>query len=156
MLAASRSAPRRAGATSTSAASATAAEAAARRKRGILWQATFEPGDLSEWLSDGNGGIYMDTLATARRREPGRRAHRGSTSGIATFAPVTVTSFSYLYREQPSPPEAYYGAWFFIPAATQVRILAEPAPLRLPPHRRRGGDHAALRLQRLPGPPTAP
>jgi hypothetical protein len=86
---------------------------------GILWQATFEPGDLSEWLSDGNGGIYMDALATAPAASRDV-AHRGTTSGIATFAPVTVTSFSYLYREQPSPPDAYYGAWFFIPTTTQV------------------------------------
>ena len=43
----------------------------------ILWQATFETGDLSEWLSDGNGGIYMDTLAGAPA--PSRdTAHRGS------------------------------------------------------------------------------
>ena len=48
-------------------------------------------------------------------------AHRGAYSGIATFAPMMVTSFSYLFREQPSPPEAYYGAWFFIPASLQVR-----------------------------------
>src|SRR5262245_9395108 len=86
---------------------------------GILWQATFETGDLSEWLSDGNGGVYMDNLAGA----PGPTqdaAHRGGYGGIATFAPITVTSFSYLFREQPSPPEAYYGAWLFIPASLQV------------------------------------
>lgn len=89
---------------------------------GILWQGTFEPGDLSEWLSDGNGGIYMDNLATAPAATQDM-AHRGSYAGIATFAPLTVTSFSYLYREQPSPPEAYYGAWFFIPASLQVGIF---------------------------------
>jgi len=86
---------------------------------GILWQATFEPGDLSEWLSDGHGGIYMDSLAGVPAPTQDQ-AHRGSFSGIATFSPVTVTSFSYLFREQPSPPEAYYGAWFFIPASLQV------------------------------------
>jgi hypothetical protein len=87
---------------------------------GILWQATFETGDLSEWLADGNGGIYMDSLADAPAPTQ-QAAHRGSYGGIASFAPVTVTSFSYLYREQPSPPEAYYGAWFFIPASLEVR-----------------------------------
>ena len=87
---------------------------------GILWQATFEPGDLSEWLGDGNGGIYMDNLAGAPA--PSQEvAHRGAFSGIATFSPTVVTSFSYLFREQPSPPAAYYGAWFFIPAALEVR-----------------------------------
>ena len=86
---------------------------------GILWQATFEPGDLSEWLGDGHGGIYMDALAGAPAPSQDT-AHRGSFSGIATFSPTVVTSFSYLFREQPSPPEAYYGAWFYIPAALQV------------------------------------
>lgn len=87
---------------------------------GILWQATFEPADLSEWLSDGAGGIYKDNLATAPAPSQDV-AHRGRYSGIATMAPVTVTSFSYLFREQPSPPEAYYGAWFFIPASVEIR-----------------------------------
>ena len=70
---------------------------------GILWQATFETGDLSEWLADGNGGIYMDNFADPPAATQDQ-AHRGTYSGVATFAPMTVTSFSYLYREQPSPP----------------------------------------------------
>jgi len=86
---------------------------------GILWQATFEPGDLSEWLADGNGGIYMDSTATAPAATQAA-AHRGAWAGIATFASVSPISFSYLYREQPSPPEAYYGAWFFIPTSLRV------------------------------------
>ncbi|HXU07071.1 MAG TPA: hypothetical protein VN903_39230 [Polyangia bacterium] len=86
---------------------------------GILWQATFEPGDLSEWIGDGNGGIYMDARATA----PAASAdvsHRGRFSGVAGFAPMGLTSWSYLYRDQPSPSDAYYGAWFYIPATVQI------------------------------------
>ena len=86
---------------------------------GILWRATFEPGDLSEWINDGNGGVYMD----ARGTMPAASAdvsHLGRHSGIATFAPMGLTSWSYLYREQPSPSEAYYGAWFFIPTTVQI------------------------------------
>ena len=86
---------------------------------GILWQALFETGDLSEWTGDGNGGIYMDPRATAPAASA-NNSHRGFYSGAATFAPMGVTSWSYLYRDQPSPPEAYYGAWFFIPASTQI------------------------------------
>jgi hypothetical protein len=86
---------------------------------GILWQATFEPGDLSEWLGDGNGGIYMDGRSAAPTVSQDV-AHRGRYSGVATFAPTSMTNWAYLYRNQPSPPEAYYGAWFFIPAAVQV------------------------------------
>jgi hypothetical protein len=86
---------------------------------GILWQATFEPGDLSEWTGDGNGGIYMDPHATA----PAASAdvsHRGRFSGIASFVPASPAAWSYLYRNQPSPPDAYYGAWFFIPGSLQI------------------------------------
>jgi hypothetical protein len=86
---------------------------------GILWQATFEPGDLSEWLADGNGGIYMDARATAPAASA-VASHRGRFSGSATFAPMGLTSWSYLYRDQPSLPEAYYGAWFYIPATVQI------------------------------------
>src|SRR5262245_3311024 len=86
---------------------------------GILWPANFEPGDLSEWAGDGNGGVYMDARATAPAASPDV-AHRGRYSGIATFAPMGLTSWSYLYRDQPSPPEAYYGAWFLIPTSVQI------------------------------------
>ena len=86
---------------------------------GILWQALFETGDLSEWVGDGNGGIYMDARATAPAASA-NNSHRGRFSGVATFVPMGLTSWSYLYRDQPSPPEAYYGAWFFIPASTQI------------------------------------
>ena len=86
---------------------------------GILWQALFENGDLSEWTGDGNGGIYMDARATAPAASA-QNSHRGRFSGIATFAPMGLTSWSYLYRDQPSLPEAYYGAWFFIPTTLQI------------------------------------
>ena len=51
--------------------------AGGRGARGILWQATFETGDLSEWLADGNGGIYMDNLAGAPAPSQDQ-AHRGA------------------------------------------------------------------------------
>jgi hypothetical protein len=85
----------------------------------ILWQATFEPGDLSEWTGDGSGGIYMDSHSTAPAASAAV-AHRGRFSGIATFAPTSPAAWSYLYRDQPSLPDAYYGAWFFIPATLQI------------------------------------
>jgi hypothetical protein len=86
---------------------------------GILWRALFENGDLSEWTGDGIAGVYLDTRATAPTATADA-SHRGRFSGIATFAPAGLTSWSYLYRDQPSLPEAYYGAWFFVPAALQI------------------------------------
>jgi hypothetical protein len=87
---------------------------------GILWQATFEPGDLSEWLADGHGGVYTDGQAPAPVATQ-EQVHRGQYAGLAVFSPNSVTAFSYFYREQPIPVEAYYGAWFRIPAPLQVR-----------------------------------
>jgi len=88
---------------------------------GILWQATFEPGDLSEWLADGHGGVYTDGRAPDPGATP-EQAHRGRYGGLVVFSPAAATAtFSYFYREQPSPAQAYYGAWFFIPAALEVR-----------------------------------
>jgi hypothetical protein len=86
---------------------------------GILWRALFESGDVSEWTGDGKGGIYMDPHSTAPAASA-YVAHRGRFSGIATFAPTSPAAWSYLYRDQPSPPDAYYGAWFFIPASLQI------------------------------------
>ena len=86
---------------------------------GILWQATFETG-RSVGVAGGRQRRHLHGQPGRRARpEPGPGAPRHY-SGVATFAPMTVTSFSYLFREQPSPPEAYYGAWFFIPASVQV------------------------------------
>ena len=147
---ASRSAPRRAVATSTLAA----------------------PRDGGDRQRDPLAGHVRDrrSLGVAGRRQrrhlhghPGRRARRrartwrtaAAYSGIATFAPIVVTSFSYLFREQPSPPEAYYGAWFFIPASPAGQILAQPAPFRLPPKRRRRGHYARSGTSTSTRAPTA-
>jgi hypothetical protein len=88
---------------------------------GILWQATFEPADLSEWEADGHGGVYTDGKAPDPVATQ-QQVHRGRYAGLVVFSPASATAtFSYLYREQPSPAQAYYGAWFFIPAGLDVR-----------------------------------
>jgi hypothetical protein len=87
----------------------------------LLWTATFEPGDLSEWLGDGKGGTYVDnaTVAPAATLDA---AHRGQHAGLATVAPAGgMPSLNYLFRDQPSPPEAYYSAWFYKPTSYLVR-----------------------------------
>jgi hypothetical protein len=88
---------------------------------GILWQATFEPGDLSEWESDGHGGVYTDGKAPDPVATQDQ-AHHGRYAGVVTFSPASATpTFSYFFREQPIPAQAYYGAWFFLPAGLDVR-----------------------------------
>lgn len=90
----------------------------------ILWYATFETGDLSEWNGDGDGGIDLDndTMSPGTSSE---QFHTGRFAGKATIGPTTgspgMASSAYFYRNQPSPTSAYYAAWFYIPSTVTVR-----------------------------------
>jgi hypothetical protein len=87
----------------------------------ILWSATFEVGDLSEWAGDGHGGVFVDQ-APAPPSATLTVAHRGRYAGMATVMPVPGTaSINYLYRNQPSVPAAYYSAWFYVPSSFTVK-----------------------------------
>ena len=87
----------------------------------ILWAATFEVGDLSEWSGDGHGGAVVVQAPVAPSATL-TVAHRGRYSGIATLAPVPGTlSINYLFRDQPSVPAAYYSAWFYIASSFTVK-----------------------------------
>src|SRR5438876_857292 len=46
-------------------------------------------------------------------------AHRGRYAAKATLMPpgLGMVSSNYLYRDAPSPTEAYYGAWYYIPSS---------------------------------------
>ena len=86
----------------------------------VLWRGTFEPGNLSEWTGDGEGNVYTPNggdkpLATLAM------AHSGRYGGQFTIAPTaSMTSTSYLFRNQPSPPQGYYSAWFYVPSTITV------------------------------------
>lgn len=86
----------------------------------VLWRGTFEPGDLSEWTGDGEGNAFTPTggdkpLATLAM------AHSGRYGGQFTIAPkASMASTSYLFRNQPSPPQAYYSAWFYVPSTIAI------------------------------------
>ena len=88
----------------------------------LLWTATFEPGDLSEWLGDGKGGTYVENV-TAFAVATTQMAHRGVYAGVQTITPPLTgePSINYLFRDQPNPREAYYSAWYYIPASVTVR-----------------------------------
>jgi Polysaccharide lyase len=88
----------------------------------LLWTATFEPGNLSEWIGDGQGGTFNENIAadlvpTATTVV----AHTGRYSGSLTLSPAAgMTSTNYLFRNAPSPAAAYYSAWFYIPSSVVV------------------------------------
>lgn len=85
-----------------------------------LWSATFEPGDLSEWASDGNGGTRMANVMISPTATS-EVAHKGRYAGKVTVMPATgMVSIEYFFREQPSLTEGYYSAWFYIPGSFKV------------------------------------
>jgi hypothetical protein len=86
----------------------------------ILWRGTFEPGDLSEWTGDGEGGIYTQNISSPPAATLAM-AHSGRYGGVFTIAPTAgMASTSYLFRNQPSPAQGYYSAWFYVPSTITV------------------------------------
>jgi hypothetical protein len=86
----------------------------------ILWSATFEPGDVSEWTAEGQGGIDAENISIVPTAAT-EVAHTGRFAGKATVMPAAgMDSINYFYRLQPSPPEAYYAAWFYVSPAFTV------------------------------------
>jgi hypothetical protein len=89
---------------------------------GLLWKATFETGNLSEWTADGKGGTYLDNdldspLVTSTF------AHGGVDAAMITVKPTaSMLSIEYLFRTQPTPTDAYYSAWFYVPSTITVPV----------------------------------
>jgi hypothetical protein len=86
----------------------------------LLWSATFEPGNLSEWSGDGQGGSYLanETVPVAVGTDV---AHNGRFAGKCAVAPALgLASVSYVFRRQPSPRDAYYSAWFYLQSGLTV------------------------------------
>ena len=86
----------------------------------VIWRGTFEPGDLSEWSGDGEGGSY--TQNTPAKPSPTlAMPHNGRYAGLFTIAPTaSMASTGYLFRNQPSPAQGYYSAWFYVPSTIAV------------------------------------
>jgi len=84
----------------------------------VLWKSTFEPMDLTEWTSDGDGGYLADPPSVAADV-----VHRGKYAAKLTVAPKPLQiSTQYLFREAPSPAEAYYSAWFYLPSTFTIPV----------------------------------
>jgi hypothetical protein len=87
----------------------------------LLWSASFERGDLSEWTGDGQGSMFNDNIDGKYPVATTAVAHGGRYSGLLTLSPTAgMTSTNYLFRNEPSPQAAYYSAWFYVPSTTFV------------------------------------
>lgn len=84
----------------------------------VIWSASFETGDFSEWEADSQGGSYFSQAGSVTPTT--EQAHGGMRSATLTINPRNgIVEDVYLFRgtsrSPPAEPEAYYGAWFFIP-----------------------------------------
>lgn len=97
----------------------------------LYWSATFEPGDLSEWVFDANGGLWYENAAPATVSTD--LAHAGRYAGKPTMGPTMgapgMASSSYFYRNQ-VPPSAYYAAWYYIPSTVTIHSWMSLAHFR--------------------------
>jgi hypothetical protein len=88
----------------------------------VIWRGTFEPGDLSEWTGDGEGAAYTQNTPS-KPSATLAMAHNGSYGGLFTIAPTAgMASTGYLFRNQPSPAQGYYSAWFYVPSTINVGL----------------------------------
>jgi hypothetical protein len=63
----------------------------------LLWSATFERGDLSEWTGDGQGGTFNENTLVALAVTTAF-AHGGRYAGALTFSPTaSMPSTNYLF-----------------------------------------------------------
>jgi len=93
----------------------------------VLWTATFEPGNLSEWTGDHLGGTYTENMTdpSTFAKATTVMAHRGQFAGAIPIStpngvPGGPVSINYLSRNQPSPKRAFYSAWYYIPGSVSV------------------------------------
>ncbi len=92
----------------------------------LLWKATFETGDISEWLGDDQGGILSNIIGNDGLVNPAATSavmgHNGSKwAGVFVVDPAGGNvSECYLNRVLPSPRAAYYSAWFYVPSSILV------------------------------------
>jgi hypothetical protein len=91
----------------------------------VLWKATFEPGNLSEWVADRQGGTFVDNFSSVAPMAISSMSHHGKWSAEIVIVPTpSKASISYLYRQEPSPAQGYYSAWFYVPGTIAVPLGA--------------------------------
>jgi hypothetical protein len=124
----------------------------------VLWTATFEPGDITEWTQGGMGGTYTENMNDPTNPFPmamSGMAHRGQYAGAISIStpngvPGGPVSINYLYRDHPSPKQAFYSAWYYIPSSVMVGTYLSLSHFRVS-HTNDGNDLApAFDLNLIP------
>jgi hypothetical protein len=81
----------------------------------VPWSTGFETG-LSDWTADNQGACYF--IGGGSYRAVSSPVHSGTQAAAFTVNPTgNGDSESRCYRQGILPPAAYYGAWYYVPAA---------------------------------------
>jgi hypothetical protein len=82
----------------------------------ILWSASHETGDLSEWYAHDGGGEFNSGRGDSTLSED--VAHSGRYSAKCTIAtPPDSGTRLFRWNEPRAHREAYYSAWFYLPVS---------------------------------------
>ncbi len=84
----------------------------------FLWRADHETADFSQWTEGGTGGTFISKDGTlAIVEDP---VHGGRYAVKSSIAGSSNLTYARLYRQDDLPVEAYYSAWFYLPAQYAV------------------------------------
>ncbi|MGC4063302.1 MAG: hypothetical protein QM784_01340 [Polyangiaceae bacterium] len=85
----------------------------------VLFAAGHEGGDFAEWTEGERGGIYA-TPDTASVELSTEVAHTGHSSVRLVTNAAGVEAGSGLFRSWPSPFEAYFSTWYYLPTSYET------------------------------------
>jgi len=87
----------------------------------LVWTATHETGDLSEWSAGAPGGSMADQPDTSVALSTDF-AHSGGYSVKLTNGAVGDIRAARLWRQDAFPQEAFYSVWYYLPRAYQTKV----------------------------------
>jgi hypothetical protein len=87
----------------------------------VVWTATHETGDFSEWSTGAPGGSMADQPDTSVELSTDF-AHSGSHSVKLTNGAVGNVRAARLWRQDDFPKGAFYSVWFYLPRAYQTKV----------------------------------
>jgi hypothetical protein len=82
----------------------------------FLWWSDFESASFSDWTSDQNGYLWIDSGGSLDFVGTPTRSGQHSARATVTTSSVDQPSSALLARKS-LPTEAFYSAWFYIPSA---------------------------------------
>jgi hypothetical protein len=88
----------------------------------LVWSATHETGDLSEWSTGAPGGSIADSPDSSVTISTDF-AHSGKYSVKLTAGGINDNlETAGLWRQDDFPTEAFYSAWYYLPRAYQTKV----------------------------------